>query len=473
MNPAADTGDVTITLPGNIESAKEVNLLEHDYDKDFYEDYQVKDLKIDGNKITFDIGKFEILTIEAKLTPSELEALTIPQESVALTYNQTATTSKSNRQYNRIDGGGLAEDPGMSMPEIQWPEDGIDYQGINFSMGPKDAGNVVFGDGSTIDVSTDANYSKVYLVGFATGKDMASASGDFTVTYEDGSTTTKNIKFSNWRTDLSGWDREAWIDNKPYVYDTIAHFNTHYHQTHGTTGERGYTGIMMECYNYMFLYDIDIDDAKTVKSITLPNNANMKIAAITLADPVDGYGKVYDSSKADDWSFEAPTPDAPQNVVATYEPGTNPPYSNFVITWDKAENAVKYRIHYGSSPDFVPDESNLLAEQGGLSYTHTAPSILGPDAMAGKGQLYYKVVAIGKASNLSEPSEASNAIAPQYIDYAQNNSSVTVSGQTNATEAGPKAVGRQPVLQVVPDRHQLQQSRLAAHRPDRRRRQDH
>ncbi len=435
-----DTGDVTITLPGNIESAKEVNMLEHDFDKDFYEDYQEKDLKIDGNKITFDIGKFEILTIEAKLTPSELEALTVPQENVALSYDQRATSSKSNRTDYWIDGDGTSENPGKSMPEIQWPADGIDYQGINFSMGPKDANNVMSANGSTLDVNAADNYGKAYIVGFATGDDMASASGDFTVTYEDGSTTSKNIKFSNWQTDLSGWDREAWIDNKPYVYDTIAHFNTHYHQTHGTTGSRGYTAIMMECHNYMFLYDIDIDDAKAVKSITLPDNANMKIAAITLANPVDGYGKVYDSSKADDWTFEAPTPDAPQNVVASYEPGTNPPYSNFVISWDKAENAVKYRIHYGTSPDFVPDKSNLLAEQGGLSYTHTSPSILGPDAMSGKGQLYYKVVAIGKASNLSEPSKASNAIAPQYIDYAQNNSRVTVSGQTNANEAGSKAV---------------------------------
>ena len=68
-----------------------------------------------------------------------------------------------------------------------------------------------------------------------------------------------------------------------------------------------------------------------------------------------------------------------------------------------------------------------------VSYTHL-------DVYKRQGQLYYKVVAIGKASNLSEPSKASNAIAPQYINYAQGSNRVTVSGQTNANEAGSKAV---------------------------------
>jgi alpha-mannosidase len=83
-----DTSGVTLTLPGNIISAKEVNMLEHDYDAAHgYTNYALKNLSVAGDTITFSIGKYEALTIEAKLAPSALPALALPQEPVVLAFN--------------------------------------------------------------------------------------------------------------------------------------------------------------------------------------------------------------------------------------------------------------------------------------------------------------------------------------------------------------------------------------------------
>jgi hypothetical protein len=87
------------------------------------------------------------------------------------------------------------------------------------------------------------------------------------------------------------------MDVEPYVTDTVAHFNGHYHLHTGNNGE------MQEADNYLFLYAIDIDKTRNVSSIDIPVSGNIKIAAMTLADPVDGFGVVNVSSGEVDEEF--------------------------------------------------------------------------------------------------------------------------------------------------------------------------
>ena len=457
-----DTSGVTVTLPGNVISAKEVNMLEHDYDAahgynvggPWPNSYTVKPITASGNTVSFDIGHYEVLTIEAVLAPSSLATLTVPQQSVPLAFNSRGTSGNATRRDGFIEGAGTTSSSGLSMPNEHWPEGNkINYNGIEFDLGPKDANNFINGTtaNQNITVTAAQKYSKLYIVGAAVGTGVSSvaagtpyqnysATGTFNVSYaEGGAATSKAILFHSWRTELSGWNKAAFMDDHSYVYDTVAHFNGHYHQSTGTSN----SSELYEIDNYLFLYDIDLDPARTVSTIQIPVSANIKIAAITLADPVDGFGTVYDPSTAADSDVNAPTPGQVQNVKADYDPSTN--NVDFRVTWDKADNAVSYNVYRGTTPTFTANSSSLLGSVGGVNYTDIAPSLTGAQINAGTTQYYYRVTAIGKASNAGTVSAASNGIAPQYVDYALNvvtseNTARVVANRQQSSEQAYKAI---------------------------------
>ncbi|MDR0569665.1 MAG: discoidin domain-containing protein [Clostridiales Family XIII bacterium] len=531
-----DTNGVTLTLPGNVLSVKEVNMLEHDYS---YENPSIgltlghKPISAEGDKITFDIGKYEILTIEAKLSPSPIaaDAPVIEQESVALPFDTRGVTPNSDRRAGFFEGAGTTASPGYSMPNDCWPSE-IDFQGIKFDMGPVDGNGFVTASGQTIPIHTDNKYSKIFIVGAAAG--TGPVPGDFSVNYDDvglfdsnnkaltlseaaGKTvdarvsyvvnvkgavnanillpiydesgrllsckavpfaieadgridavitgldipaeaarmetfvwdavtfaplskplasaepTTKTIRFDGWRSDLSGWDRNAWFDTKPYIYDTVAHVNNHYHRSTGTSNSTE----AMTVDNFLFAYSIDVDPGKIVSGLTLPNLPDIKIAAVTLADsPVVGFGKVYDSSKEP----ELTAPQTPQNVKASPVYNAVAQGADIRVTWDHDSDVIKYMVYGAKTPNFTPAASNLLSNQGSVpSFLHTP--LGSTEANYGTNIWYYKIVALGRNGILSEASAASNPAEAMYIDYCLNiaQSRVAQGGQTGSSEAGWKA----------------------------------
>jgi len=432
-----DTNGVTITLPGNVISAKEVNILEHNYDSAHgYDNYAVKNLTTAGKTITFDIGKFEVITIEAKIAPFAQAPLpAAPQKAVDLStyYNQRATSPRSARNTAFVEGAGTSASPGFSMPEKNWPAGpgGIDFNGIKFNVGPVNANNIVSGAASrTINVADPtAGYSKAYIVGFSSARTSntivgtannggCAATGTVTVNYSTGAATPKTIDFNSWRTDLSGWDRYAWADTKPYVLDTIVHVNTFFQQS--TAANTNSDHLTNE--NFMFIYAIDVDKDRAISSITLPTDSDIKIVAITLADPAPGLGVVYDAA-----SVGAPvnvTPAAPANVKAEYDPGSNNLRS--LITWNKVDGAYKYRVYGAKDPNFTIGTANQLGDSVSNGYVHVMPFGVTPaESAAGNDKWYYKVVAIARnvtatADLTSAASAASNPIVVSNIDYCLN-----------------------------------------------------
>ena len=457
-----DTSGVTITLPGNVISAKEVNILEHDYDAAHgYEGYVTKNIAVSGKTVTFDIGKYEIITIEAKLEPFTT-AILAPSAQKALNlsayFNRRATSPRSNRRAAFVEGEGTTASPGFSMPEKNWPETGIEFHGINFSVGPKDSNNIVSGSGdeglSVAVIDPQPGFSKAYIVGFSTARNTntiagnantgaTSAKGNITVNYAAGAPTAKEITFNSWRTDLSGWDRYAWTDLKPYVYDTIVHVNTFIQQSTSATN----ASDLLTLENYLFLYTVDLDRGRAVTTIDLPADSNIKIVAITLADPVPGYAIAYDGGTPD--AFAGGKLDAPANVKVAYNPGSDNLES--LITWDKVEGAFKYRVYGGRAADFAVGTATLLGTTGSLGYAHLMPLGVTPaEAAAGNDKYYYRVVAVSKIYNGSEidsdPSAVSAPITISNIDYAlgitngaANNAIVNFGSQQSTTLAAWKA----------------------------------
>ncbi|MDR0671291.1 MAG: discoidin domain-containing protein, partial [Oscillospiraceae bacterium] len=518
-----DTEGVTVTLPGHVLTAKEVNMIEHDYDPAYMAAYGVggKAIAIDGDKITFDLGKYEILTIELTLAPAGLAPMPeIKQEAVALPYDLQGTSPNANRRAGFFQGSGTATSPGLSMPDNNWASE-IDYQGIKFDLAEADEKNLVSATGQTIDAGA-ADYSKLFLVGAAAG--TSAVSGDFRVNYASeaylqngksvplgeaaGKTVdvwydyladtdeecrvivaaydaegrlsavetttaapsqgelrgvvpavdipaetavanlfvwdpathvpvdlekisqTETIRFDGWLTDLSGWNKDAWIDTKPYVYDTIVHVNDHYHSSTGTNNSTE----AMTVDNYLFAYSIGLTPDRVVESVTLPDQSGIKIAAMTLAgSDVEDFGWVYDSSN----ELVQEPPATPQNVSATPVYNATQQGADILVTWDGDPDVMKYMVYASTDPNFEPSSTTLVSNQGSSpSYMHHT---YGKLETAGPVVYYYRVVAIGRNTLTSAASARSNGAEITYINYTWSVGTSTARVNAGAQQSGEQA----------------------------------
>ena len=122
-----DNTSTTITLPSNIKSAKEVNMLEYD------DESLNKKITIDGNKLTFNMNKYEITTIAIELDPYENGdadvTLKDAQTDLFNFYNIDAVSSNEKKDDGNYDGNG------DTIPAELWP-DTVTFQGVNFNLGP-------------------------------------------------------------------------------------------------------------------------------------------------------------------------------------------------------------------------------------------------------------------------------------------------------------------------------------------------
>ncbi|MDR2904331.1 MAG: discoidin domain-containing protein, partial [Clostridiales bacterium] len=390
----------TITLPENVVSAKEVNMLEHDYEGN-------KALAVNGSKISFNIEKYEILTLEVELAAFDGAEIPVVSENVDLSrfFNLDGVSGDEDRRDGDLDGNG------NTVPMRNWPAE-IDYQGVKFKIADTVAdgeNNYVQTAGQTIPLP-NGNFSKVFLIGAAAG--YGDPTGDFTIHYTDGSSDSESISFAAWDTDLSGWNRFEHMDTKPYVYDTVAHVFTHYHD-----------GVLdqMTRDNYLFIYSIDTDKAKTVKSITLPEVESIKIAAISAADSdIAGFGSVYGSSNA----YLAP-PDAPTDVKAVVDANG----IDVTVSWtaSESENVLNYMVYGGLTEDFALNTDTLL----GMVPAARNSFVYSPDL---KGTFYFKVVASDRNVASSEPSEPSQPVTAGLNNYCLTAQRVWAVYSENAQE---------------------------------------
>ncbi len=133
-------------------------------------------------------------------------------------------------------------------------------KGVEFHVGPDNAPNVVSCKGGTVALPA-GKYASLWLLGSAVeGNQMAQA---LTVTYTDGTTETLSQNFSDWflPQGFAGESRAVKM-----AYRTLA------------TGDKDARPF------YVYSYGFQLDHTKTVKSLTLPNNPNVKILAISVAN---------------------------------------------------------------------------------------------------------------------------------------------------------------------------------------------
>ena len=132
------------------------------------------------------------------------------------------------------------------------------FGGATFSIGTPNESNVISADKQQIALPS-GKYSSLRLL--ATGINGNQASQGFVVTYSDGTKTTITQSLSDWFTP----------QNYPGESDAVT--MSYRDTSNGTMDNRTF---------YLYGYTFALNNQKTIQSITLPNNSNVEIVAITL-----------------------------------------------------------------------------------------------------------------------------------------------------------------------------------------------
>ena len=133
----------------------------------------------------------------------------------------------------------------------------VTWAGLSFDLGA--AGGADAASGTTLAL-TQGNYSTLNLL--ASGVNGAQPGQTFVVTYTDGTTTTITQSLSDWYTPQN------------YAGESKAVTMAYRLTATGAQDNRTF---------YLYGYSFAINSAKTVKSVTLPNNRNVVVLAATLS----------------------------------------------------------------------------------------------------------------------------------------------------------------------------------------------
>ncbi len=213
------------------------------------------------------MSHYTIRSFAVKLRPAVAD--TLAQAAVELPYNADVISFDDNR-----DDGNFADNqsiPAELLPPV------IESEDIRFSINHKTDGenNAVACAGQTIPLPR-GNYTKLYLLAAANDDTQAGFSVDGQ---------TKLISIQQWTGKVGQFynrilsrDRNSVVEmQKPYVKsDDIAWFASHVHNAYPSRNE---------AYQYCYLYKYEISIPAGAKVLTLPDNKDIKLLAVTVATP--------------------------------------------------------------------------------------------------------------------------------------------------------------------------------------------
>jgi len=195
---------------------------------------------------------------------------------VPLPYNLNAFSARGQGHTGDFDRAGV------SIP-AEMIGDTVTSEGIQFAIGPRGAGqlNAVKCEGQTIALP-DGNFNRVYLLAAAVNDDTQ---GSFSV----GASTT-NLRVEDWSGYLGSWDNRVFVGSVPELTysvdnqleridagfikrDSLGWFCSHRHLADGSD----------DIYRYSYLFKYGLDIPAGARTLTLPNNPNLRVVAVTAA----------------------------------------------------------------------------------------------------------------------------------------------------------------------------------------------
>ena len=178
----------------------------------------------------------------------------ITQVSLLSIYNRTGIYTDGRTFSGGLDGGGYAFSANLLGTTLSW-------NSVAFTLGPANALDVVRCTGQTIPVPL-GSYNTLLLLATAVNGNQTSQT--FIVTYTDNSTAAFTQSVSDWA--------------NPQNYSGEAIVTTTAYRNNG--GGTKDTGTTASTYGYGFT----LEQTKAVKSVTLPNNGNVLVLAVAMAN---------------------------------------------------------------------------------------------------------------------------------------------------------------------------------------------
>ncbi len=285
-----DQSAVHVGFAAPVLSAREVNGQEQ----------ALGEAHVQGGEIITAFKPYQIHTFALQLAPPPTRETQPESQAVALTFDRniaSATGSKSDAGFD-------AE--GRALPAEMLPSE-IEYAGVRFTLGPATASNAVTAKGQSIHLGA-GSYNRVYIL-------AAAADGDRSATFKIGDKpVTLNVQ--DWGGYIGQWDHRTWItkqvpnqwrplppDIKPDSDQGKAILA--YQREHPTHEEMEYTGLRPgfikraplawyvshhhtasgenEPYSYSYLFAYEVDLPPGSKTLTLPNDENVRVLAVTMA----------------------------------------------------------------------------------------------------------------------------------------------------------------------------------------------
>ena len=259
--------DVRVTFAGPITAAREVNGQEQ----------QVGPATVNSGALVTSFTAYQPRTFALRFGAPSAKVAAVRSTPVALQYDIAMATNDGQHSDAGFDGKGDAL-PAEMLPET------IAFNDVQFKLAPAKTGtpNAVIAKGQSIDLPA-GRFNRLYIL-------AASANGDQKATFEIGGKPV-DLDIQDWGGFIGQWDDREWtgknldVDHANYGQMTglkqgyikraaLAWYCDHHHDAAGKNATYA--------YSYLFGYPIDLPPgAKTIK---LPQNENIRILAISVAD---------------------------------------------------------------------------------------------------------------------------------------------------------------------------------------------
>ncbi len=268
---------VRISFAGPIVAAHEVNAQEQ----------PVGSAAVDGGVLVTSFSAYQPRSFAITLGAPPMRLPRLRSVPVALHYDLAAASADGTPSAGGFDGAGNALPAEMLPAQIR-------YNDVQFQLGAAQAGtpNALVAKGQTIDLP--AGYSRAYVL-------AASADGDQPTTFEAGGAKF-NLDIEDWGGFIGQWDDRQWTSKDTSKDDygemtgirpgyikraDLAWYSSHHHDAAGRN--------VPYRYSYLFAYPIQLPPG--ARSIKLPDNAKVRILAISVSDeppPVQPVQPLYD-----------------------------------------------------------------------------------------------------------------------------------------------------------------------------------
>jgi len=280
--------NVQVSFAAPITAAREVNGAEEPVGAE----------TVAAGKLSTAFTAFQPRTFAVKLGTPPVKLAAMDSKPVSLTYDAAVASNDDTKTDGGFDG------KGGSLPAEMLPAQ-LSFQGVQFQLGPAKTGtaNAVTAKGQTINLPA-GRYNRVYV--------LAAADGDQRATFKVGDRAA-DFNVQNWTGFIGQWDARVWEATETVIPQAagrggqavpagqpaaaprvrrdqygkmvgikpgftkradVAWFASHHHDATGAN--------VNYSYSYVFAYAIDVPAG--ANTLTLPDNAKIRVLAVSVAD---------------------------------------------------------------------------------------------------------------------------------------------------------------------------------------------